>query len=91
MKRNICTLTDSSCMAQAMIRSSHQRRSKMLSPAPAEALEDVAADLLRGPFDLGQIAMREVVGVGSSARSHSQSDRPGSRQMAAAQRRRLPS
>ena len=28
MKRNICTLTDSSCMAQAMIRSSHQSRFK---------------------------------------------------------------
>ena len=27
MKRNICTLTDSSCIAQDMIRSSHQRRS----------------------------------------------------------------
>ena len=31
MKRNIWALTDSSCMAQAMIRSSHQRRSKMLA------------------------------------------------------------
>ena len=61
MKRNICTLTDSSAIAQAMIRSSHQRRSQMPGPARIETLKQRAADPLRGLFDLVEFRGREVV------------------------------
>ena len=61
MKRNICTLTDSSCIAQAMIRSSHQRRCKTLGWRVSQMVEQIPADLLGRPLDRRQIAFRKVV------------------------------
>ena len=59
MKRNICTLTDSSCMAQAMMRSSHQRRSQTVGCDAVAMLEQVATDLLRRPLDVGKLVIGE--------------------------------